>query len=198
MSRRLSMFDALKGFAILMVVYTHVLQYVGIGYYYYVVPATNFLTPFLSVWQPAFFYRGYIIGHSWHPSSGWDICGKKSGTVVSISLFTWLYKNKRTGLPLLERLGQYTLEIYALHFILIHLALYHHITIPYTSLIYELLYCPAIIVMILVWCDYAYWSSIGTKQQSYCSLENRAWEAGYPENAWCYNEFRMHICPYFY
>lgn len=108
---------------------------------------------------------------------------KKSGTVVSISLFTWLYKNKRTGLPLLERLGQYTLEIYALHFILIHLALYHYITIPYTSLIYELLYCPAITVMILVWCDYAYWSSIGTKQQSYCSLENRAWEAGYPENA---------------
>lgn len=75
-----------------------------------------------------------------------------AGTVVSISLFTWLYKNKRTNLPLLERLGQYTLEIYALHFILIHLALYHYITIPYTSLIYELLYCPAITVMILVWC----------------------------------------------
>lgn len=37
------MFDALKGFAILMVVYTHVLQYVGIEYYYYVVPATTSL-----------------------------------------------------------------------------------------------------------------------------------------------------------
>lgn len=44
----------LERFAILMVVYTHVLQYVGIEYYYYVVPATNFLTSFLSVWQPAF------------------------------------------------------------------------------------------------------------------------------------------------
>ena len=33
MPERLPLFDALKGFAILMVVYTHVLQFAGIGYY---------------------------------------------------------------------------------------------------------------------------------------------------------------------
>lgn len=75
-----------------------------------------------------------------------------AGTVASVSLFARLYRNKRFSLPLLERTGRYTLEIYALHFILIHLALYHYITIPYTGLAYELLYCPAITVAVLAWC----------------------------------------------
>lgn len=81
-----------------------------------------------------------------------------AGTVASISLFTRLYKNKEGAcLPLLERLGQYTLEIYALHFVLIHLALYRYITIPYTGLMYELLYCPAITVAVLIWCALCVW-----------------------------------------
>lgn len=74
-----------------------------------------------------------------------------AGTVATISLFTWLYRRGKSFRPL-EKLGRYTLEIYALHFILIHLALYRYITIPYVGLVYELLYCPLITALVFVLC----------------------------------------------
>lgn len=74
-----------------------------------------------------------------------------AGTIVSISLFTWLYKHKRS-FSLLEKLGKYTLETYALHFILIHIGLFRYIAIPYTSLMYELIYCPIITAVVFAWC----------------------------------------------
>lgn len=75
-----------------------------------------------------------------------------AGTVASISFFTWLYEGKKSALPLLERIGQYTLEIYVLHFILIHLTLYRYVTIPYSHLMYELLYCPMVTAVVFAWC----------------------------------------------
>lgn len=74
-----------------------------------------------------------------------------AGAVASISLFTYLYERGRS-FRLLERLGRYTLEVYSLHFMLIHLALYRYITVPYVAGVYELLYCPLLTALVFAWC----------------------------------------------
>lgn len=64
-----------------------------------------------------------------------------AGTAASVALFTALYRH-RLRFRFLERLGRCTLEIYVLHFSLIHLSLFRHLTVPYVSGIYEGIVCP--------------------------------------------------------
>lgn len=75
-----------------------------------------------------------------------------AGTVASLSLFTWLYHDRQKTFPPLERMGRRTLEIYVLHFFLIHLALFRYVAIPYVPWLYEFAYCPLITLVVFAGC----------------------------------------------
>lgn len=74
-----------------------------------------------------------------------------AGTAATIALFTIIYQRQRS-LPLLERVGRHTLELYTLHFFLIDTRLLHLAAMPYIRWAYELIYCPLLTAIVLTIC----------------------------------------------